>query len=82
MKKRTSLNSALTNIPVGGAVVAVVGQEVVVELPEDVQRDAAVGGRHVVVGFTEHGVKAVQGQELAEELVCHAVDVQETLQFL
>lgn len=69
----------LTNIPVGGAVVAVVGQEVVVELPEDVQRDAAVGGRHIMVGFAEHGVKTVKSQELAEKLVCHAVDVQETL---
>lgn len=72
----------LTNRPVGGAIVAVVGQEVVVELPEDVKGDAAVGGRHVVVSFAEHGIKTVQGQELAEKLVCHAVDVQETLQFL
>lgn len=72
----------LTNRPVGGAIVAVVGQEVVVELPEDVKGDAAVGGRHVVVSFAEHGIKTVQSQELAEKLVCHAVDVQETLQFL
>lgn len=71
-----------TNTPVGGAVVAVVGQEVVVELPEDVQRDPAVRRRHVVVGLAEHGVKAVQSQVLAEQLVCHAVDVQQTLQFL
>lgn len=68
--------------PVGGAVVAVVGQEVVIKLPENVQRDAAVGGRHVVVGLAEHGVEAVQRQELAEELVSHAVDVEKTFQFL
>lgn len=49
-----------TNTPVGGAVVAVVGQEVIIELPEDVQRYPAVGGRHVVVGLAEHGVQAVQ----------------------
>lgn len=35
-----------------------------------------------MVGFAEHGVETVQGQELAEELVRHAVDVQETLQLL
>lgn len=71
-----------TNTPVGGAVVAVVGQEVIIELPEDVQCYPAVGGRHVVVGFAEHGVQAVQGQELTEELVRHAIDVQKTFQFL
>lgn len=68
--------------PVGRAVVAVVGQKVVIELPENVQRDATVRGRHVVVGLPEHGVEAVQGQELAEELVGEAVDVQKTFQFL
>lgn len=77
-----NLRWRLTDTPVGGAVVAVVGQEVVVELPEDVQRDSAVRRRHVVVGLAEHGVKAVQSQVLAEELVRHAVDVQQTLQFL
>lgn len=64
-----------SNTPVGGAVVAVVGQEVIIELPEDVQRYPAVGRRHVVVGLTEHGVHAVQRQVLTEELVCQAVDV-------
>lgn len=68
--------------PVGGTVVAVVGQEVVVELPEDVQCYPAVGGRHVVVGLTEHGIQAVQSQELTEEFVRHPVDVQKTFQFL
>lgn len=46
------------------------------------QRDATVGGRHVVVGLPEHGVEAVQGQELTEELVSEAVDVKKTFQFL
>lgn len=46
------------------------------------QRYPAVRGRHVVVGLAEHGVEAVQSQELAEELVCHAVDLQKTFQFL
>uniref|UniRef100_A0A3B4T8S8 Fibronectin type-III domain-containing protein n=1 Tax=Seriola dumerili TaxID=41447 RepID=A0A3B4T8S8_SERDU len=59
-----------------------IGQEVVVELPEDVQRYPAVGGRHVVVGLAEHGVQAVQSQKLTEQLVRHAVDIQKTFQFL
>ena len=71
-----------SNTPVGGTVVAVVGQEVVIELPEDVQGYPAVRCRHVVVGLAEHGVKAVQSQELTEELVRHAVDVQKTVQLL
>lgn len=35
-----------------------------------------------MVGLPEHGVEAVQGQELAEELVSEAVDVEKTFQFL
>lgn len=68
--------------PVSGTIVAIVGQEVVVELPKDVQSYTAIGSRHVVVGLAEHGVKAVQSQELTEELVRHAVDLQKTFQFL
>lgn len=73
---------SISRSPVGGAVVTVVGQEVVVEFPEDMQRDASVGGGDIVVGLTEHGVQTVQGQELAQELVGHPVDVQETFKFL
>lgn len=68
--------------PVSGAIVAVVGQEVVIKLPENVQRYAAVGGRHVVVSLPEHGVEAIQGQELTEELVSHSVDVEKSFQLL
>lgn len=35
-----------------------------------------------MVGLPEHGVEAVQGQELTEELVSEAVDVKKTFQFL
>lgn len=68
--------------PAGGAVVAVVGEEVVVELPEDVQGDSPVGRRHVVVGLPEHSVEAVQRQVPAQQLVGHAVDFQEAIQLL
>lgn len=63
-----------TCLPVGGAIVAVVGQEVIVELPEDMEGDSPVGCRHIVVGLPEHGIKAVQSEVLAQQLVCHAVD--------
>lgn len=72
----------LAVVPVGRAIVAVVGQEVVVEFPEDVQCDSAVWSRYVVVGFTKHGVHAVQGQKLTEELVGHPVNLQQALQLL
>uniref|UniRef100_A0A3B5AQG4 Fibronectin type-III domain-containing protein n=1 Tax=Stegastes partitus TaxID=144197 RepID=A0A3B5AQG4_9TELE len=70
------------SIPGRTADSSIVGQEVVVELPEDVQRYPAIGSRHVVVGLPEHGVQAVQSQELTEELVRQAVDLQKTFQFL
>ena len=46
-------------LPVRGSIIAVVGEEVKVQFPEDMQGDAAIGGRHVMVGFSEHGVEAV-----------------------
>lgn len=69
-------------LPVGGPIVAVVGEEVEVQLPEDVQGDAAVGGRHVVVGLPEHGVETVQGHVLAQQPVRETVDLQQPLQLL
>jgi hypothetical protein len=68
--------------PVGGAIVAVVGQEVIVQFPEDVEGDSPIGGRHIVVGFPEHGIKAVQCQEPTQQLVGHAIDFQEAIQLL
>lgn len=68
--------------PVSGAVVAIVGQEIIVEFPEDVQCYPSIRGWHIVVGLAEHGIKAVQGQELTQQLVRQSVDVQETFQFL
>ena len=49
----------MRGIPVCGCVVAVVWEEVVVELPEDVKGDPAVGGQHVVVGLAVHVVVVV-----------------------
>lgn len=74
--------TASNSRPVSGTIVAIVGQEVIVELPEDVECYPAVRSRHIVVCLAEHGVQAVQSQELTEELVRHAVDLQKTFQFL
>lgn len=71
-----------TPLPVGGAVIAVVGEEVEVELPEDVQRDSAVGGGHIVVGLPKHGVEAVQGHVFTQQPVREPVDLQQPLQLL
>lgn len=68
--------------PIRGSVVAIVGQEVEVELPEDVERDSSVGGGHIVVGLAEHGVEAVQGHVLAQQAVGQSVDLQQPLQLL
>ena len=71
-----------TPLPVGGPIVAIVGEEVEVQLPEDMQGDAAVGGGHIVIGLPEHGVEAVQGHVLAQQPVREPVDLQQPLQLL
>ena len=48
--------------PVGGGVVAVVWQKVVVELPEHVERHSAIRCEHIVVGLSVHVVKVVHGE--------------------
>lgn len=35
-----------------------------------------------MVSLPEHGVEAIQGQELTEELVSHSVDVEKSFQLL
>jgi hypothetical protein len=70
-------------LPVRCSVVAIVGQKVVVELPEDVKSDAAVGCEDVVVGFAEHAVERVQGsQVLLQEMVSQTIDCEQVFQFL
>ena len=71
-----------TPLPVSGAIIAVVGEEVEVELPEDMQGDSAVGGRHIVVGLPKHGVEAVQGHVFTQQPVREPVDLQQPLQLL
>ena len=62
--------------PVSGGVVAEVGEEVVVELPEDVERDAAVRGGDGLVGLVVQGGPRVQRHMLRQHLVSQPVDVQ------
>lgn len=70
------------NWPVSGSIVAVVGEEIKVELPEDVKRDPPVRGRDIMVGLTEHGIKAVQGHVLGQQSVGQPIDLQQPLQLL
>ena len=56
------------------------GQEVVVELPEHVEGDPAVGGEHVVVRLTEHVIELVEGQVLGQQLVGESVHPGQTVQ--
>ena len=65
-------------LPVSRSVVAVVGEEIVVEFPEDMECDASVGGGDIVIGLPEHGVHTVQRQELRQQFVGHTVDVHQT----
>uniref|UniRef100_A0A7M4F3N7 Fibronectin type III domain containing 9 n=1 Tax=Crocodylus porosus TaxID=8502 RepID=A0A7M4F3N7_CROPO len=69
-------------LPVGGSVVAIVGQEVKVQLPEDVQGDASVWRGDIVIGLPKHGVEAVQSHVFAQQPVGQAIDLQKPLQFL
>ena len=69
-------------LPVGGGVVAVVGQEVVNELPEDVTGNAAIWSTNVVVGLLQHVLKIVQGQVFTQHFVCQTINIQQSVQLL
>lgn len=68
-RKHICVRRKPTNRPVCGSIVAVVGKEVEVELPEDVERDSSIGSGDIVVGLAEHGVETVQRHVLGQESV-------------
>ena len=51
MQSKRNYHLAYGNQPVGGSIVAVVGQQVIVEFPEHMECYAAVWCRHIVVSF-------------------------------
>ena len=65
----------------GGSVVAEVGQEVVVELPKNVQRDAAVRRGDVVIGLAQQRLEIGEDQVLGQQTVRQSIGVQDGLQF-
>ena len=69
-------------VPVGGHVVAVLRQEVVADLVEEVERDAAARNIDTVVDFTEERVERDDREVLADKLVSEAVHFQKSLQLL
>ena len=79
---KTIFFPAPKDAPVCGTVEAVVGQQVIVQLPEDVERDATVGRRHTVVGFQQHGLKISQHQVFPQQLVRQAIALQQHFQLL
>lgn len=74
--------SADQNRPVGGSIVAVIGQEVVVQFPEDVKRDATIWCGDIVICLTEHGIEVIDGEVLGQEFVTQTVAFNHTVQLL
>jgi len=68
--------------PVSCCVVAVVWQKVVVQFPENVQSDSAVGSKHAMISLPEHGFVVIESQVFRQQLVAQSVHLQQTLQFL
>ena len=66
--------------PVCCSVIAVGGQEVVVELLEDVQHHSAIRSGHTVVRLLEHVVELIEGKMFAEELMGQPVHFDQSLQ--
>lgn len=61
------------HVSVSGGVIAVIGQEVIVQLPEYVQCDTAIWRRHVVIGLAEQRLKIAEAEVLREKLVSESV---------
>jgi len=60
-KKHDSLSceTKQSTLPAGRCIEAIIGQEVIIEFPEDVQCDTTIRCRYIMIGFTEHGIKLV-----------------------
>ena len=69
-------------LPIRGSVEGIIGQEVIIEFPKQLQGDSSVRRDDVVVGFLEHGVEVVQGQVFRQQLVSQFVDFDQSIQFL
>ena len=69
-------------VPVGGHVVAVLRQEVVADLGEEIESDASTRNIDAVVDFTEERVERNERKVFAEELVGKAIYFEKSLQLL
>ena len=74
------LNVSAFNKSVCGCIVAIVGQEVIVELPEHVEGDSSIWRLDAVVGLAEHLVKLVEGEVFRKQLVGESVHFDQSLQ--
>lgn len=66
-------NKYLKTAPVGGPIIAVIRKEIIVQFPKYMKSDSSIGSRYIMIGFSEHSIKAVQSHISAQELVCHLV---------
>ena len=46
--------------PIGGSVVAIIWQKIVIELPKYVEGNASIRGQYIMIGFLEHGMEFVK----------------------
>jgi len=80
--ERTAANKRLPCQPVSGSIVAVVWKEIVIEFPKYMKSDSSVRRWDIVIGFPEHGIKAVQGHVSAQKFVSHFVYFYQAIQLL
>ena len=64
-----------TFLPFCSTIVTERRNEVVVEFPEHMKCDAAIGRHHIVISFTKHGLKIRQCDVFVEEFVSESVDL-------
>ena len=76
MHRLTEENVTAFDKTTGRSIVAIVGQEIVVELPEDVERHATVRRQNVVICFAPHGVEIVHGQAPTEQFMRQTVHLE------
>ena len=68
-KDQHSRGHSFTDSPSCGSIVAVVGKEVIVQFPKDMQCGPAVWGQHIVVGLSQLSIKVIQHQQLRQQLM-------------
>ena len=69
-------------LPVSSAIVAILRHEVIIDLPEDMECNAAIWCYYITIGFLKHSFKVCEVDVFAKEFVCQLVDFQQHFKFL